>query len=116
MSMDGYRDVAAHAAAALADLEEKARRQAQYERSRDEAIFQTAEALRRLNEHMDRMDQRLEQEHSAAEQARKLTEIAAAKQRETEKKRFLFTAVTGILTLAVGIVAAVGAVLALFPR
>lgn len=93
-------DIAAKAGSTLFQLEDNFRKQVEYERSRDDAIFQTAELLRKLNETMEneRLVQASARKKAEQEQALALEEQQKAK--EKDSWRFVITTIIGGLTLA----------------
>lgn len=98
-------------AAEAADLEARRRRVAA-----EESIIRTAEMLNQMSGQL----QQIQDAQKAERQARISAEVKAAKdtekQRRTDKARFIFTAIVGILTLIAGIAAAVAAIFPLIPK
>lgn len=98
-------------AAETAELEARRRQVAA-----EESIIRTAEMLDQMRGQM----QEIRDAQAAEQQARASAEIKAAKdtekQKRTDKARFIFTAIVGILTLIAGIAAAVAAIFPLIPK
>lgn len=94
-------------------MEAKAR---QRKADAENSNIETAKMLRQMMNQM----QAIRDTQEAEQQARISAEVKAAKdtekQKRTDKARFIFTAIIGILTLIAGIVAAVAAIFPLIPK
>ena len=98
-------------AAEAAELEARCRQVAA-----EESIIRTAETLRQMSDQL----QQIQDTQDAERQARISAEVKAAKdaekQRRTDKARFIFTAIIGVLTLIAGIAATIAAIVPLIPK
>ena len=94
-------------------MEAKAR---QRKADAENSNIETAKMLRQMMGQMQEIRDTQEAERQARISAEEKATEETEKQRRTDKARFIFTTVIGILTLIAGIVAAVAAIVPLIPK